>query len=80
MENQSLLAISPIDGRYRDKIKELEKYFSEYALIRYRLKVEVEYFIALCELPLPALSSFPTERYEELRGWVNNFPWKMRRR
>ncbi len=73
MENQSLLAISPIDGRYRDKIKDLEKYFSEYALIRYRLKVEVEYFIALCELPLPALSSFPTDRYEELRGWVNDF-------
>ncbi len=73
MENQSLLAISPIDGRYRDKIKDIEKYFSEYALIRYRLKVEVEYFIALCELPLPALSSFPTDRYEELRGWVNDF-------
>ncbi len=73
MENQSLLAISPIDGRYRDKIKDLEKYFSEYALIRYRLKVEVEYFIALCELPLPALSSFPTDRYEELRGWVKDF-------
>ena len=73
MEEHALLAISPVDGRYREKIKDLEKYFSEYALIRYRLKVETEYFIALCELPLPALASFPHDRFDELRGWVETF-------
>jgi len=73
MQDPSLMAISPVDGRYRSKISELERYFSEYALIRYRLKVEVEYFIALCELPLEALSSFPKERFATLRGWVERF-------
>ncbi len=67
------MAISPVDGRYRSKVSELEDYFSEYALIRYRLKVEVEYFIALCELPLEALSTFPHDRFGELRGWVEAF-------
>jgi adenylosuccinate lyase len=73
MDEHALMAISPVDGRYRSKIKDLEKYFSEYALIRYRLKVETEYFIALCELPLPALASFPSARFEELRRWVETF-------
>ena len=51
----SLTAISPVDGRYRNKTEKLADYFSEQALIRYRIRVEVEYFIALCELPLPQL-------------------------
>ena len=55
MELDMLTAISPIDGRYREKTKELAGYFSEYALIRYRVRVEIEYFITLCELPLPQL-------------------------
>ena len=56
-----LTAISPIDGRYRSKTEPLASYFSEFALIRYRVRVEVEYFIALCELPLPQLKGFPVE-------------------
>ena len=55
---QALTAISPVDGRYRDKVDSLANYFSESALIRYRVMVEVEYFIALCELPLPQLRGF----------------------
>ena len=51
-----LTAISPIDGRYRGKTEPLADYFSEYALIRYRVRVEIEYFITLCELPLPQLA------------------------
>ncbi len=73
MDEHALKAITPVDGRYRDKVKDLEKYFSEYALIRYRLLVEIEYFIALCELPLPALASFPAGRFGELRSWVEDF-------
>ncbi len=56
MELSSLTAISPVDGRYRNKVENLSLYFSEWALIRYRVRVEIEYFIALCELPLPQLS------------------------
>jgi adenylosuccinate lyase len=67
MELQMLTAISPIDGRYRDKVAELGKYFSEFALIKYRLFVEVEYFIALTEIPLPQLISFPGQIKKELR-------------
>ncbi|MBI4931740.1 MAG: adenylosuccinate lyase [Bacteroidetes bacterium] len=63
----SLFAVSPIDGRYRAQTKELSDYFSEYALIKYRLFVEVEYFIALCELPLPQLKDFGKKNYEKLR-------------
>ncbi len=73
MKNFTLLAISPVDGRYREKVRELENYFSEYALIRYRLKVEIEYFIALCEIPVPSLKDFPKDKYEEMRGWVMDF-------
>ena len=57
-DNHSLMAVSPVDGRYASKTASLRQYFSEYALIRYRVRVEVEYFISLCELPLPQLSSF----------------------
>ena len=73
MKLTELTAISPVDGRYRGKCESLDEYFSEYALIRYRVKVEVEYFIALCELPLPALSSFPTELFGKLREIYGSF-------
>ena len=68
-----LKAISPIDGRYADKTTSLVPFFSEMALIRYRVQVEVEYFIALCELPLPQLADFPKERYADLRKLYQNF-------
>ncbi|MDE7411061.1 MAG: adenylosuccinate lyase [Paramuribaculum sp.] len=73
MQLSPLTAISPIDGRYRGKCESLDNYFSEYALIRYRVRVEVEYFIALCEIPLPALSTVPTEVYAELRNIYKSF-------
>ncbi len=69
----SLTAISPIDGRYRSKTESLDAYFSEFALIRYRVKVEVEYFIALCEIPLPQLSGVPADVYADLRAIYENF-------
>ena len=72
MELDLLTAISPIDGRYRGKTEALAAYFSEYALIRYRVRVEVEYFIALCELPLPQLAGFPAD-VERLRDIYRNF-------
>ena len=62
-----LTAISPIDGRYRSKTQTLADYFSEYALIRYRVRVEIEYFISLCELPLPQLKQFDHSLFERLR-------------
>ena len=67
MDLSVLTAISPIDGRYRGKTEALAGYFSEYALIRYRVRVEIEYFIALCELPLPQLESFDRSLFEPLR-------------
>ncbi|MFA8436712.1 MAG: adenylosuccinate lyase [Marinifilaceae bacterium] len=73
MEMQSLTAISPVDGRYRGKVDVLGEYFSEYALIRYRVLVEVEYFIALCEQPLPQLKDFDKELYTELRSLYLDF-------
>ena len=73
MNLTSLTAISPIDGRYRGKTESLDVYFSEYALIRYRVKVEVEYFIALCELPLPQLASVPASVFGDLRAIYENF-------
>jgi adenylosuccinate lyase len=73
MELNSLTAISPVDGRYRQKVEELAPYFSEYGLIRYRLLVEIEYFIALCELPLPQLKDFTRENFELLRSIYRNF-------
>ena len=69
----SLTAISPIDGRYRNKIEVLENYYSEYALIRYRVKVEIEYFIALCRLPLPQLKGIDSALFPELRKIYNEF-------
>ena len=68
-----LTAISPIDGRYRNKTAALADYFSEYALIRYRVRVEIEYFITLCELPLPQLASFDHALFGKLRDIYNNF-------
>ncbi len=68
----SLTAISPIDGRYRGKTEELSEYFSEYALIRYRVRVEIEYFISLCQLPLPQLATFPQGLFEQLRDIYRN--------
>lgn len=73
MELDLLTAISPIDGRYRSKTDALAKYFSEYALIRYRVRVEIEYFITLCELPLPQLASFDAGLFETLRNIYRNF-------
>lgn len=73
MELSKLTAISPIDGRYRDKVRDLADYFSEYALIRYRIKSEVEYFIALCEIPLQQLSGFDPDRYFDLRALYTDF-------
>lgn len=73
MELNTLTAISPIDGRYREKCKDLTHYFSEFALIRYRVLVEIEYFIALCELPLPQLSDFDKSKYENLRDIYRTF-------
>ena len=68
-----LTAISPIDGRYRSKTEPLAGYFSEFALIRYRIRVEIEYFITLCELPLPQLASFDKGLFESLRDIYRSF-------
>jgi len=68
-----LTAISPVDGRYRSKADSLASYFSEFALIRYRVQVEVEYFIALCELPLPQLEKVDHHAYEALRQLYTSF-------
>lgn len=73
MRLNSLTAISPVDGRYRDKAEALDLYFSEFALIRYRVLVEVEYFIALCELPLPELKNISADKFEPLREIYRSF-------
>ena len=73
MELDVLTAISPIDGRYRGKTDVLAAYFSEFALMRYRVRVEVEYFIALCELPLPQLTTVDRGVFETLRNIYRNF-------
>ena len=73
MKLNALNAISPIDGRYRSKTKSLACYFSEEALIQYRVRVEIEYFIALCELPLPQLVDFNPSLFEDLRSIYNHF-------
>jgi adenylosuccinate lyase len=73
MELDLLTAISPIDGRYRDKTVALAEYFSEFALMRYRVRVEVEYFITLCELPLPQLKGVKPEIFDLLRNMYKNF-------
>jgi adenylosuccinate lyase len=76
MELNNLTAISPLDGRYRQKVGELDKYFSEFGLIRYRLMVEIEYFIALCDIPLPQLTDFKKENYTTLRAFYEDFSVK----
>lgn len=73
MELDLLTAISPIDGRYRGKAGALASYFSEFALIKYRVQVEIEYFITLCELPLPQLKDFDHARFDALRAIYKNF-------
>ncbi|MBQ4524508.1 MAG: adenylosuccinate lyase [Bacteroidaceae bacterium] len=73
MELDILTAISPIDGRYRGKAGALASYFSEFALIKYRVQVEIEYFITLCELPLPQLKGFDASLFEALRNIYRNF-------
>ena len=73
MDLSLLTAISPIDGRYRGKTEPLADYFSEYALMRYRVRVEIEYFITLCELPLPQLKDFDHSLFEELRKIYREF-------
>lgn len=73
MNYTPLTAVSPIDGRYHSKTKALQPYYSEYGLIRYRVLVEVEYFIALTAIPLPSLADFPSDRIEPLRDLYRNF-------
>jgi adenylosuccinate lyase len=73
MELNFLTAISPLDGRYRQKIDELDLYFSEFGLIRYRLMVEIEYFIALCDIPLPQLLDFKKDNFKLLRSIYEDF-------
>lgn len=73
MKLDQLTAISPIDGRYRDKTTDLSPYFSEFGLINYRVRVEIEYFIALCEIPLPELKSFEKSKFKTIRNIYLNF-------
>jgi len=73
MNLNKLTAISPIDGRYRDKTDELAAFFSEYALIKYRVKVEVAYFIALCEAGIPSLEKIDKLLFADLRALYENF-------
>ena len=73
MNLDMLTAISHIDGRYRGKTEALANYYSEFALIRYRVRVEIEYFITLCELPLPQLASFDHALFDRLRDIYRNF-------
>lgn len=73
MELNNLTAISPLDGRYRHKVTDLDIYFSEFGLIQYRLLVEIEYFIAICDIPLPQLADFRKENYPILRDIYEDF-------
>ena len=73
MELNLLTAISPVDGRYRGKSEPLAAYFSEYALVKYRVFVEIEYFIALCELPIPQLCGVDKTLFPRLREIYSNF-------
>jgi adenylosuccinate lyase len=73
MSLNELNAISPIDGRYRNKVAKLADFYSEESLIKYRVKVEIEYFIALCEIPLPQLQDFNTDLFADLRKIYENF-------
>ena len=73
MDLSILTAISPVDGRYRGKVEALAPYYSEFALIKYRVRVEIEYFIALCELPVPQLAGVDKNLFESLRDIYRNF-------
>jgi adenylosuccinate lyase len=73
MELNFLTSISPLDGRYRHQIEELDLYFSEFGLIRYRLMVEIEYFISLCNIPLPQLADFKKDNFKDLRSIYEEF-------
>lgn len=76
MNNPELNNISPIDGRYHSKTKELGNYYSEFALFKYRVKVEIEYFIALCDLPLPGTEKFKSDKYDDLRDIYREFKFE----
>jgi adenylosuccinate lyase len=73
MELNALTAVTSVDGRYAGKTAPLRAYFSEFALIKYRVQVEVEYFVALCEMPLPQLKAFDHSLFPTLRSWVTDF-------
>ena len=73
MKFSPLDAISPIDGRYNSKTQELQQYFSESSLIKFRIQVEIEYFIALCNSSITQLNHFPSEKFETLRKIYSNF-------
>ena len=73
MDLNALTAVSPIDGRYRTKTDELAPFFSEFGLIRYRIKVEIEYFISLCRYKIPQVSDVPKDKYESLRKIYHDF-------
>ena len=73
MELSSITAVSPIDGRYRNKTNELSEYFSEFALFKYRVQTEIEYFIALCNIPLPGLSTFDKSQFDRIRDIYRKF-------
>ncbi len=73
MKLNELTAISPIDGRYRDKVKELAPFFSEFGLIKYRVRIEIEYFITLCKIPIPALKNIDPIHFLDLRKIYENF-------
>jgi adenylosuccinate lyase len=73
MQLNELTAISPVDGRYRKQVSVLAAYFSEYAWIKYRLFVEIQYFIALCKIPLPQLAGFDTKKFTVILSWFENF-------
>ena len=72
MNNHPLMAVSPVDGRYSRQTEPLREYFSEYALIKYRVRLEIEYFIALCQIPLPQLADFDISKFEALRDIYRN--------
>jgi adenylosuccinate lyase len=73
MNLNSLTAVSPIDGRYHNKTKDLQKFFSEFGLIKYRVLIEIQYFIDLSKLKIKGLEDFPQNRFDELKSIFENF-------
>jgi len=73
MELSALTSISPVDGRYRKQTEDLAKYFSEYSLIRFRVYVEIEYFVSLCEIPLPQLKGLKKDHFKKIRKIYDDF-------